>query len=329
MAGGSFPDAVSDGPEAPASLAASWAERLRSEPIPAPPVERQAFVDPAELQLSAAEVKVRERVQAFIETEQFEPPPLPAIAQEILDVCATDNASAARLAEIAHRDSFIAGRVLKLANSAFFRRAVEARTLREAIVRIGQNELRNLVLAVVLKGETFNVPPAREFALLTWRHSLASALGASLIASETGWAEAHRAFLAGLLHDVGKAVVLHAFDQLYRERSGGPPREMAPVIAHSLHTEVGALVAKAWRLDDGLREVMTLHHAPAEAVVDEKLCGLVAFADALVAEVGLGDEPRLPDISTHPIGLFMGYTEDRLWDILDRIVHLLVEYDVE
>lgn len=310
------------------NLAAQWAARLREEPVPERPLSGRAVVDPSAVRLSRTEEVIRDRIRRFMGTEDFEPPPLPAIAQEILDACASGTAAAAQLAEIAHRDSFIAGRVLKLANSAWFRRGTEAQTLQQAIVRIGQNELRNLVLAVVLKGRTFDIPPVRDFALLSWRHSLACALGASLVASDTHWAEPHRAFLAGLLHDVGKAVVLHAFAQLRKADADPPSFDVAPAVAHSLHTEVGARLAQTWRLDAGLREVIVRHHEPALATVDERLCSLVSFADALVAEVGLGDEPRLPDIATHPIGLFMGYTEDRLWGLLDRIVQLMAQYDV-
>lgn len=317
-------------PSTPApDLVAQWAARLRAEPLPERPLASCASVDPAALRLSRTEEVVRDRVRDFVATGDFEPPPLPAIAQEILDACASGNAAAGQLAEIAHRDSFIAGRVLKLANSAWFRRGAEAQTLQQAIVRIGQNELRNLVLAVVLKRRTFDIPPVREFALLTWRHSLACALGASLVASDTRWAEPHRAFLAGLLHDVGKAVVLHAFAQIRRAPGADPPSfELAPAVAHSLHADVGCRLAETWRLDAGLREVISLHHEPARATQDERLCGLVSFTDALVSEVGLGDEPRVPDITTHPIGLFMGYTEDHLWGLLDRIVQLMAQYDV-
>jgi len=311
------------------SLAAEWASRLQAAPLPERPLAARAVADPATLRLSRAEEAVRHRVREFIASERFEPPPLPAIAQEILDACASGDAAAAQLAEIAHRDSFIAGRVLQLSNSAWFRRGGEARTLQQAIVRIGHDELRNLVLAVVLKGRTFDIPGARDFAILTWRHSLACALGASLVASDTGWVEPHRAFLAGLLHDVGKAVVLHAFTQLGR-RSGSAPAlfALAPAVAHSLHAEVGGLLADAWRLDRALDEVIRLHHEPARARIDERLCSLVSFADALVAELGLGDEPQLPDIATHPVGLFMGYTEDRLWALLDRTVQLMAQYDI-
>lgn len=314
----------------PASFAAAWSERLRNQPLPQRPIDQRAVVDPAAVRLTHAEAAIRESVRDFIGAGRFEPPPLPAIAQEILDACATDNVAAAQLEEIAHRDSFIAGRVLRLANSAYFRRAMEAQTLRQAIVRVGQNELRNLVLTVVLKGQTFNFPEARKFAVMTWRHSLSCALAASLVASESGWAEPHRAFLAGLLHDVGKAVVLHAYAQLHK--LGGedaPDFVTAPAVAHSLHTEVGERVADVWQLDAGLREVMTLHHRPADAKIDPKLCSIVAFSDAMVADIGLGDEPRLPDIVTHPIGLSLGYDEERLWDLLDRVVQLVAQYDVD
>ncbi len=293
------------------------------------PERHRGDVDPDQMQLNAREELVRNKVREFISSGLFEPPPLPTVANEILGAC-SGGAGASQLAEIAHRDAFIAGRVLKLANSAFFQRGAPARTLSAAIVRVGQDELRNLVLTVVLKGTTFNVREGREYATLCWRHSLACALASSLLASETGWAEPHRAFLAGLLHDVGKGVVLHAMVHLARDKRSQSSIDIAfaPVIADSLHTMVGGIVAKKWRLDDGLHEVITLHHAPVDARVDKRLCSLVAFADAMTAEVGFGPSPALPDIATHPVRVFMGIDEDRLWEMMDSVLELMARYDV-
>ena len=282
---------------------------------------------PEDLELTTLESAVRERLLDFVTEGTFEPPPLPAIAQQIHDACSSGDASANLLAEIAHRDSFVAGRVLRLANTAHFHRGSSARTLHQAIVRIGQNELRNLVLTVVLKGQTFNVPEARDFALC-WRHSLACALASSLLASEIGWVEPHRAFLAGLLHDVGKAVVLHAFNQFrvqYPDEVHDPA--MVVSVAQALHTEVGGDVARLWRLDEGLSEVITHHHRPVDAALSEKLCSLVSFGDAITAEVGLSEEARLPHLATHPVRVFSQMDEDKLYDILQRVMDLMAQYD--
>ena len=296
-------------------------------PTELPPMYR-GDTSPEDLDLSDVERAVRARVLDFVRGGAFEPPPLPKIAHEIVAACCSGTASAARIAEIAHRDGFIAGRVLRLANTAHFHRAVACRTLREAIVRVGQNELRNLVLAVVLKGKTFDVPGAKDFAVLCWRQSLACALACSVLASETGWVEPHRAFLAGLLHDVGKAVALHAFSQLRAEDpANAPDTKHGPTIAQALHTEVGSDIAMLWRLDEGLAEVITHHHRPADAKLNERLCSLVNFGDAVTAEVGLGDETRLPSITTHPVRIFAQLNEDRLWDLLQRVMALMAQYD--
>lgn len=269
-------------------------------------------------------------LREFVAGERFEPPPLPAIAQTILGACSSRDAGAAQLADLVHRDAIIAGRVLKLANSAYFRRGTAARTLRDAIVRIGQNELRNLVLTVVLKSQTFNLPFARDFAVLCWRHSLACALAASLLASECRWTEPHRAFLGGLLHDLGKAVVLHAFGELQkRDASLSAHVRALPELAHALHTTVGRKIGRSWKLDDGLVETISLHHRPVDAKVEERLCSIVAFADAVTAEAGLGLEPPLPNLSTHPIGLAMGLDEEALGGLIERLPEMMARYDVD
>ena len=286
--------------------------------------------DPRQIVLDPEEAAIYERVEAYVREGRFEPPPLPSVAQEIFQACTAGATSAAQLAEISHRDSFIAGRVLQLANSAFFSRGNAAQTLRDAIVRIGQNELRNLVMAIVLKGRMFDVPEAGDLPTMYWQHSLASALAAGLLASESGWAEPHRAFLAGLLHDVGKPVVLHAYLDL-RKTAGDDvlPMRHVSVLAEKLHTLAGEVVAESWKLDEGLSEVIRIHHQPVDARTEEKLCSVIALADAVCCEVGMGAEVALPaDISTHPVAVFMGFQPDTMADILDRTMDLLGRYDL-
>ena len=283
--------------------------------------------DPRDIHLDAREQEIYNSVASYIREGRFEPPPLPSVAQEIFQACTAGATSASQLAEIAHRDSFIAGRVLQLANSAFFSRGAAAQTLRDAIVRIGQNELRNLVMAIVLKGRMFDVPEAGDLPTVYWQHSLASALAAGLLASESGWAEPHRAFLAGLMHDVGKPVVLRAFVELRRESRPELSMNDVPVIAEKLHTMAGAMVAQSWKLDEALDEVIRLHHQPVDAELDEKLCSLVALSDAVCSEVGVGAEAALPgDISTHPVAVFMGLGPETMSSGLERTLELLARY---
>ncbi len=265
------------------------------------PKENKAwYVDPVALPESDAEraQKTRREIAELIRSDRFELPPMPAVAQEVFAAAGSPNVSVRELARIAHRDPFIAGRVLKVANSAAYGFLSPAGTLKDAIVRIGMQEFRNIILVLGMKGEVFRSRDFQTIAERTWTHSLATAIACGIIAKATRRVEGHRAFLAGLMHDVGVSVVVKAAVEHLRAR----PTEKdylhgsLTTIAADLHQEVGALVARRWRLDDGLVDAIAHHHRPSEAEVEPTLAMHVALADSAAHHIGADcvEPPRIP-----------------------------------
>lgn len=272
--------------------------------------------------------RLRRQVAALVRDDRFELPPMPAVAQELYLASTRPTTSLQELARIAHRDTFIAGRVLRIANTAYYACGRPATTLQEAIVRIGTNELRNIVFVLGMKGDVFRVRDFAELAERAWRHSLATALACGILAKRTKEVPPHRAFLAGLLHDVGLGVVLKASLRVVEERPGD--RELVrgsfPAIAGGLHAEVGALVAARWRLDAGLTEAVAHHHAPANATLEPALVTHVAAADEAAREAGFDNglaPPRWPVPTLRTMGLPDGFAARLVEALPDK----LVEYE--
>lgn len=236
----------------------------------------------------APETRLRDEVEKLVREDRFELPPVPAVAQEVYEASARPQTSIRELARIAHRDAFIAGRVLRLANSAWYGFREPAGSLRDAIVRIGLDEFRNIILMIGMKGEVFRSPEFQVEAQRAWSHSLACALAASMLATRSGRLPSHRAFLAGLLHDIGISVALKGAVEYARRQ----PEELEDLrlriasIANQLHNRIGALVAEKWNLDEGLTQAITYHHDPESAESEQELVRVTAVADAAAHAIG-------------------------------------------
>lgn len=163
--------------------------------------------------------------------------------------------------------------------------------LRTAIYRVGVHEVRNVYLALALRREVFDVLDLEDEGNAAWRHALATAIAAHELAQSGGVVDPDRAFLAGLFHNVGYGTVLKASAQvcrLYLTRADWRESHVRAVAAE-LQAEVGAFVARRWRLDDGMLEGITASHAPETARVERPLVKVVATARA--AAVGAGITP--------------------------------------
>ena len=169
-------------------------------------------------------------------------PTLPVIAQKVLMLADDDAASAERLTAIISSDQALSAKVLALANSAYYGYRGKIGTVREAVIVIGTNMLKQLSLSVLVCGTVGRDGKNRtEF----WLHSLATATASSLIAKRTGIPDGDLAFMGGLLHDIGKMVIETYFpDQQDME-----------------HTEVGSWMAERWQLPDALINAIAFHHS--------------------------------------------------------------------
>lgn len=225
-------------------------------------------------------------------------PPLPEVVWKVLDLASDPNTGARSLEKVIERDQPLTARVLRLANSAYFQRSRQVKTVREAAALLGNDQIRSLVVTAALKPILAGSPIGKAL----WEHALAVALAARLIASSVRDADPEEAFVAGLLHDVGKSLfdrqhprkfaeVVH----LLREHPDLSPLETERRLIGATHTEAGAVVALFWRLPPGLAEAILLHHHPELSNAYPRLCSVVHLADLLALRLGVGLLPH-PDV---------------------------------
>ena len=205
-------------------------------------------------------------------------PTLPNVAFRISEEIRKPDVPTRVVARIVENDPILAARFLKIANSAFYRRAKPTTTIDGAIQRLGFVETRRIALATTLIAQ-FAAFGDRAPDLF-WKHSVAVALACRTLARISTAAltddEVEAAYTAGLLHDLGSLVLCHLFPKDAAEiaaRVDAEGREASAVEMEAWgtdHGEVGHALATSWGLPPGIAAAIHLHHRPWQAAPDRR-----------------------------------------------------------
>ncbi len=231
-------------------------------------------------------------------------PTLPAIAMEAIRLMEGEESSFDSVADLIKSDQVLSGRLLHYANCAYVGAQSEVTTIARAISLLGFNTVRGIILSVAVF-DCFSGPMAahREELVNFWVHSIGVAALAEKLARRLGFADPETAYLAGLVHDMGKLVCFVQFPEEFTrlcQELGVPGgyRHEAPsaleVETEALgldHTEAGREVARQWRLPAPLAAALWLHHQPVFEPITptvDHLPQLVRFADVLAVCHNIG-----------------------------------------
>ncbi len=220
-------------------------------------------------------------------------PPMSRTAQRAFRLSIDPNASARDFVGVIESDEALSARVLKIANSVFFERGKKSETIEQCVTVIGVNELRNLLSATTLSDIFPSKHPARA---QLWANDIATALAAKVIARRLSHPKSETAFLAGLMHDIGKLLLLQRVERDYSAiiervgRTGRPFCEVEEEIFVFNHVEVGQFIAEHWNFAPDLIEAIRNHHQNGKdySGTDMPLSRIVHAADASSHALGLG-----------------------------------------
>lgn len=217
-------------------------------------------------------------------------PTLPHVVQKIVLMSNRPDTSAEDLGKIIEKDQVLAAKVLKLANSPFYGFPARIASVSHAVVVLGLNVVKGLTLGAT----AFDMMKSAGMEQL-WRHSLAVAMAAHILAARMGLKNPEEVFAAGLLHDLGKVVLQVKLPDLSRQvesalRNDDRSRAQAEqeVIGVS-HAEVAGWLGDLWHLPVALKDPMMFHHQPSLSRDAEKQTAIVHVADVLVKAMGCGD----------------------------------------
>lgn len=233
------------------------------------------------------------RVLASFGKELDSLPVLPEIPQRILAMVHDPLASMSELAQVAGKDAVISVKVLKMANSAFYMSAQEIRDLNVACARLGLRTIANVVHAVANANLYRTANPAfREMMQSLWQHSLAVAHCTEELGARVGGVDKSVLFEAGLVHDIGRVVLLDLITVKYKGNVGRlrqSPQLLRRVI-DKYHALVGLHVAQHWNVGADICFSTFFHDIPDACPAGEvtRLVDLVAVANRMAHVIGYG-----------------------------------------
>jgi putative nucleotidyltransferase with HDIG domain len=190
-------------------------------------------------------------------------PVFPRAAREVVRQVTNPDAGPRELAAVCSLDPLLAGRLIQIANSAFYSPRLPIGTIMHAVSFIGTETARRVLLAAALRGN-FASPQTHHI----WNHSLDVAQAAEMLAMRSSIKmDPSQAFLAGLIHDIGRlafSIMPPAFmERFHRLTDGGcPPVEVEMCLSGRCHGEVGSETLEQWKFPAEIVEAVRWHHRP-------------------------------------------------------------------
>jgi len=218
-------------------------------------------------------------------------PSLPAIAMEVLGLAQSDEVDLGEIARIISKDAALSSKILRTVNSSFYGRSQSVSQVSHALVILGLQSVKTLVLGFSLVGNLQKQKSKGFNHLDYWRRSIYAATAAKTLAARTQMVQAEECFLAALLQDIGMLVLNQVLQESYGAitAKAATHRELEALERTALegtHAEVTGFLADEWKLPPLLATPMRNHHDP-QSVEDAQLRKLadVGYVAGLCADV--------------------------------------------
>lgn len=273
-------------------------------------------------------VLTRREVEASVKMLQ----PLPRAVMRLVELVESETATVEQMEQVISTDPVLCGKVLQIANSAYYGLARSVSSIRHALILLGAHTIKGIALSVAAMGALRSGRVVREAEQRLWKHSLACAGYAQEIARACRWGTrlAEDAYIAGLLHDIGALFLLARFPEQYQPLPRGEGE--AALLEHETalfgydHAAIGAMILEHWQLPERLVKVVGNHHAPFLPEDETRqLVAAVMLADAW--SEWHGEPPSIPEAALELTRLSeetARQIRERVDASLDALYHALV-----
>ena len=246
-------------------------------------------------------------------------PTLPTIVFELNKYLQDPDTSIKTVCDTIEKDQAITLKILKLVNSAFYGFKSKISDLRNAIVLLGYNAVRNAIVSLSIISSFSKRVTLIDFDISQfWKHSLAVAVTSKNIAKKSGLEPPDKCFVGGLLHDVGKVILAQYFQELFVKVWTTVQNECLSfheAEQHELpvdHARIGAHLAERWALPQGLIDAIRWHQDFRSDIPNANFVMFIYLANVLVNSYDENPDCAIDMAALHPdaVKFLMGQLED-------------------
>jgi len=226
-------------------------------------------------------------------------PTIPAVVFRVMELIGDENVSFSKLEKVIADDPPMVAKIMKVANSGFYRTTNEIKSLKMAISILGLDEIRNLVFALSLFSSFKKLKDSKYFSFTDfWKHSAGVAKVALAISKFLQLKLDEAEFVSGLLHDIGRLVLQSFFQEDYNEIYEQTIEKNTPLIEQEInvwgisHEAIGEWLAQKWALHPDICEVIAKHHTKEyDSINNKDLVAVISLADHVTKVWGVSNEP--------------------------------------
>ena len=254
--------------------------------------------------------ELRVSITTQLEQGTLDLPLLPVVANQVLQLSGDPNADVNKLSALIQQDQALAGQILRIANSPAYLPRSPIVSLQQAIAWLGMNMLAGLAFSVSVQSGVFTIKGYEKEIRALWSHALATGLYGKEIARRIRH-NVENAFLCGLLHTIGKPVILHLIQASSSTQDGLHSwTDLEPLI-QEFHITAGMKLAEVWKLPEPVQEAIRLYPDDKyqQAVSPTKGAMITCLADHLASyslglssfkEEDLRDLAVIQDLNFYP-----------------------------
>ncbi|RYZ92401.1 MAG: HDOD domain-containing protein [Moraxellaceae bacterium] len=246
------------------------------------------------METSVVAKTITQQLAAKIKQRKIDVPMLPEVANRVMRLTQDQNAITTDLAKLVQSDQVLAGHVMRIANSALYSPNTKLISLQQAISRLGMSIIGEIALAASINSKMFNAPGHNKIIQCQLRYALYTALWAKEVARVCR-RNVEAAFLAGLLHDIGRPVCLQAAVEIATQCGFSLTNADIEPIEATFSRAIGVLVVNLWEMPTVVCDVLFKFDHYEDAGENKELT-MVVVAASKFAQYGLSinsDQPTL------------------------------------
>ncbi len=262
---------------------------------------------------------------SLIDRKELALPVLPEIPSKVLTMTTSPDMSISELSNLIHQDQSLASHVLRVSNSAAYGGTRQIASLTQAITRLGGRLVGDIAFGISLQSDVFQIKGFEKKVKQLWKHAFAAGLFGKEIA-RIRRRNIEGQYLCGLLHTIGKPVILQACIGLQEELGMKLEQQTAEILMEDFHNSVGSMLTFSWGLPDLVSKTCLYYRNYEEAPTfkDEAIATYLAsqMAFQLIGSTDKSPEELRSDPAFHALNL---YPEDvqLLFDKIDSISEII------